>query len=64
MERKISIIWQVDDVLAQDPTLTEEQACMVLERLKNKHDANIGINWDVITDTILIMREEGLFNED
>ena len=40
--------WCIDDVLQQDSTLTREQAIEVLELLDNKHDATIGINWDVI----------------
>jgi hypothetical protein len=45
---QISIKWDLDDVLSVRPDLTKLQASLVLERLKNKHDANIGINWEVI----------------
>ena len=45
---QISIIWEVDDVLIQNPLLTREEAMDVLEFIDNKHDANIGVNWDVI----------------
>lgn len=44
----IAIVWQTDDVQMQRPDLTEEQCQEVLHRLNSGHDANIGINWDVI----------------
>lgn len=45
---KISIIWCLEDVQAERPDLTDEQASHVLEELKENHDATIGINWDTI----------------
>ena len=45
---EISIVWSVDDVKEQCKWLTDEQARDVLHNLKHKHDACIGINWDVI----------------
>ena len=45
---EISIVWSVDDVKEQCNWLTDEQARDVLHNLKHKHDACIGINWDVI----------------
>lgn len=44
----ISIIWSWEDVYENHPHLTKEQCCDVLYHLKECHDANIGINWDVI----------------
>ena len=44
----IAIVWHVDDVLCQCPTLSRDEALQVLHALKYKHDANIGINWEVI----------------
>lgn len=44
----IAIIWQIDDVEMQRPDLNAEQCREVLERLERRHDANIGISWDVI----------------
>jgi hypothetical protein len=46
--KQISIKWHIDDVLSVRPNLTKLQASHVLEHLKQKHDANIGINWEVI----------------
>lgn len=56
MSRVISIKWSTDDVLHQakedSVELTEEQAIEILEILDRKHDATIGINWDVISSHI------------
>ena len=45
-------IWQRDDVLAQAEgrgiTITDDQADDIIERMDAKHDASIGISWDVI----------------
>jgi hypothetical protein len=53
---QIDITWETDDVLwvaeNNDITLTTEQADEILMLLYNKHDANLGINWDVIYYTI------------
>jgi len=44
----IAIIWQIDDVQMQRPDLDAEQCREVLASIRRHHDANIGINWDVI----------------
>ena len=46
---EIAIVWSVADVLEVRPDLTEDQAYEVLQNAKDKHDANIGINWDVLS---------------
>ena len=45
---EIAIIWSVEDVMQQCNWLTKEEALDVLHDLEHNHDANIGINWDVI----------------
>ena len=45
---EIAIIWSVADVLEVRPDLDENQAYEVLQIAKDKHDATIGINWDVL----------------
>ena len=45
---EIAIVWSVADVLDISPDLTHDQALDVLHRVDRKHDATIGINWDVI----------------
>lgn len=46
----ISIVWTRRDVQAECPGLTIDQARDVLQRLKSRHDANVGVNWRVIQD--------------
>lgn len=58
-ESQIAIIWSVEDVQEMDDSLDYDQAIKVLESLKKNHDATIGINWDVISDTITVMKEMG-----
>ena len=42
------IIWSKEDVLEIRPDLTEEQAGDVLAAANHRHDATIGINWDIL----------------
>lgn len=46
--RCLAVLWQIDDVLSIRPDLTEEQAWEVLRAVRGNHDANIGVNWDVL----------------
>jgi len=60
-ELSIAIIWHIDDVLEVRPDLSREQAFQVLKQAKESHDANIGINWDVLSDcaeSLFAEREE------
>lgn len=50
--------WYVEDIIGQDDTLTEEQAIAVMELIARTHDANVGINWEVIDSAIDIIKEE------
>ena len=45
---EISITWHIEDIKGQDSSLTDDQAREILHELKHRHDANIGINWEVI----------------
>lgn len=55
-ENTISITWHIDDVLTQAENdgvnLTEKDAKTILKQIQKNHDANIGINWDVISQAI------------
>ena len=44
----VASLWHTDDVKNVRPDLTDEQSMQVLERCIDKHDAEIGISWDVI----------------
>jgi hypothetical protein len=47
-DKSISVKWSTDDVKSIRPDLSDEQCYMVLIHAKNKHNAEIGINWFVL----------------
>lgn len=47
-DNQIAIIWSIEDVQQERPDLSDEQAMEVLKKVKDKHDATIGVNWDVL----------------
>lgn len=53
--KEIKIVWSIEDVLSRRSDLTEEQASKVLVELENSHNAEIGINWEVIDTTAEIL---------
>jgi ClpP class serine protease len=56
-ENKIAITWSVEDIMdrARDISIsiTEDQAKEILQQVLNRHDASIGVNWDVFDDYII-----------
>lgn len=42
---KITISWNVEDVLSLDNTLTIDQCIEVLDMARDNYDANYGISW-------------------
>lgn len=52
MEKSINIVWSVEDIFErarqENIKITEKQALEILENVENNHDANIGINWEVL----------------
>ncbi len=44
----VASIWHVDDLKGLRPDLTDEQAMQALEAVERNHDADIGINWEVL----------------
>lgn len=62
MKTKIKIVWTIDDVFLQalndDVSLNKKEASKVLSLLEKNHNAMIGINWDVISETIKIVERE------
>ena len=64
----IHIKWHIDDVKATAERMgitsghvTDEDAREILEIVKHRHDASVGINWDVIEvhiDNYYIQRED------
>ncbi len=47
-DNEIAIVWSAEDVKVECKWLTDEQAMDVLRAIEHRHDATIGINWDVI----------------
>ena len=45
---EISIAWRIDDVAEIRPDLNDNQCFKVLSRANDSHDADIGINWNVL----------------
>lgn len=48
MESSIALIWSIEDVHEIRPDLSDEQAMHVLKTIQEKHDGNLGVNWDVL----------------
>ncbi len=52
LKKFITIKWDIYDVLAVCPYLTQQQACQVLAHICKNHDAAIGVDWDVIESAV------------
>lgn len=50
-KESISIEWDYIDVMDACVRLTGDQAKIVLGAVEEQHDANVGINWEVIQYT-------------
>jgi hypothetical protein len=56
-------IWHTDDVLSLNPSLNRNLARLVLQMAMDEHDANCGINWEVLqqyVDQVLAMVATGI----
>lgn len=47
-DNKIAIVWGVEDVQSVRPDLNDDDAMAVLQECQYRHDASIGLNWEVI----------------
>ena len=57
--------WHVDDVLSMNSELSREQARLILTMAMDNHDANCGINWEVLqqyVDQVLEMVMAGIMS--
>jgi hypothetical protein len=45
---EITISWHFTDVQEVDDTLTNDEARQILQLIKHKHDANVGVSWETI----------------
>lgn len=56
----IASIWHIDDVKEVHPGFTDAQAMETLESVQRNHDAEIGINWEVLRlHADFIQRKQG-----
>ena len=55
-DKHISILWNIDDVKTQAKNmkikLNKQQCWDVLDQVLDNHDANYGISWDTLKDSI------------
>ena len=49
MVNTIQVTWSIEDIRSLGYTCTDEQGSKVLSDVLKYHDANVGINWDVIS---------------
>ena len=64
LDNEIAIVWSADDVRQECNWLTDDQACDVLNALEHRHDACIGINWEVIHHTASYLYPEKETDDD
>jgi len=55
----VAFSWHISDVKQERPHLTDAQAMEILEQMKNNHNAEIGVTWDVIRTTSDTLFPEG-----
>ena len=52
----IRVLWGREDVISaaerNDITITEDEVLQVIDKIEQTFDANIGVNWDVISYNI------------
>ena len=53
--REIAIKWSIDDVKIVRADLSEEQSLEVLEKVKSKHDAEMGVSWTTLEEWVNIL---------
>ena len=44
----IMLIWRITDVQEVRPDLDDEKAFEVLKQVERNHDANEGVNWEIL----------------
>jgi len=48
MTTQIKVVWSIEDIRSLGFECTDDQGSKVLDDVKKYHDANIGINWNVL----------------
>lgn len=58
----IRILWSGKDVISaaerNDITITEDEVLQVINKIEQTFDANIGVNWDVISYNIIEVKNK------
>ena len=54
-EPLLMVMWHKEDVGEVRPDLTDKQCVQVMRIIKERHDASVGVNWDVISDAANIL---------
>lgn len=49
----LSSLWFEEDFLSLDETLTPEEIAFAMEIAEDRHDANIGLNWDSLRKRLI-----------
>lgn len=55
---EISITWHIEDVKSLDESLTDQDAKEILQYVNRRHDATIGVNWDMIQSCVNEWKED------
>lgn len=58
-KRQIALVWSIEDVQSL-ASVSDNEAMSILEQVKHKHDASIGVSWDTISITAELMGFEVL----
>lgn len=51
--KQIAIIFSIDDVHDVRPDLTDDQAWHLLQEVERHHDAEFGVNWELLEHVAL-----------
>lgn len=57
LQKKIEIVWDIDDVKSIADDLDDDECMEVLLLAKDYHDANVGINWEVLESWAEVVRD-------
>lgn len=58
----IRVLWNREDVISaaerNDIKITEDEVLQVIDKIEQTFDANIGVNWDVISYNIIEVKNK------
>jgi hypothetical protein len=56
MKERITIHWDIADIHYIDQTLSKDDCFAVLEMVEQSYNKHVGINWNIIENTIALYR--------